>query len=335
MDKIKVIVSPRKLGTSPSKVKIVVVAGPTASGKSDLAIRLARRFKGEIISADSRQVYRRMDIGTGKVTKREQRLARHWLLDVASPTRQYTVARFTRDARRALADIVRRGKLPIICGGTGFWIDALVYGQSIPDVKPDTRLRTRLRKLTAAQLFARLQKLDPVRAAVIDRHNPVRLVRALEIVMSTGQPVPARTNGSPYEPLYLGVSRPLPELKRRIEKRLDARLKTGMVAEVRRLHASGVSWKRLESFGLEYRHLARYLQGKYEVRSNNAEVRKSETSSFAIRTSPFQAMRNALLGDIIAYSKRQLTWWKKNNDIRWVRNQNEASGLVLKFLEVN
>lgn len=123
------------------KPHILVIVGPTASGKSDLAIALARELYGEIISADSRQVYRSMDIGTGKVTKREQKLARHWLLDVASPTRQYTVAHFVRDATKAIRDITKRGKLPIICGGTAFWIDALVYGQSIPDVKPDPKLR--------------------------------------------------------------------------------------------------------------------------------------------------------------------------------------------------
>jgi tRNA dimethylallyltransferase len=336
------------------RIKLIVIAGPTASGKSDMAIRLARRFNGEIISADSRQVYRGMDIGTGKVTRdqvrsknaesRSQKLRhsafansyfsggiRHHLLDVASPARQYTVAHFTRDARRAIRDIVRRGKLPIICGGTGFWIDALVYGQSIPDVKPDAKLRKRFGKLSAEHLFKMLRKLDPVRAATIDRHNPVRLIRALEIVYATGKPVPQRTDSTPYDVLYTGVSRPLPELKRRIEKRLDVRLKSGMVAEVRRLHELGVSWKRLESFGLEYRHLAKYLQGKYEVRSKNAEV-KSGTSSFAIRTSPFQAMRSALLADIIAYAKRQLTWWRKNTDIHWIKTPAQAERLMKEFL---
>lgn len=293
-----------------NRPKIVVVAGPTASGKSDIAVQLARKFNGEIISADSRQVYRGMDIGTGKVTRREQKLARHWLLDVASPTRQYTVAHFKRDAARAISDIKRRGKLPIICGGTGFWIDALVYDQSLPAVKPDTKLRARLTKQTAPQLFARLRKLDPVRAAGIDGHNPVRLIRALEIVLSTGRPVPPQKNGSPFEPLYLGVSRPLPELKRRIEKRLDARLKAGMVAEVRRLHASGVSWKRLESFGLEYRWIARFLQNKIA------------------RT----AMRGELLHDIIAYSKRQLTWWRKNPDVRLISSPTVADRLIRNFL---
>lgn len=295
-----------------NKLPIIVVAGPTSSGKSDLAIALARKFNGEIISADSRQVYRGMDIGTGKVTQREQRLARHWLLDVASPTRQYSVARFQREAQKAIRDIVRRGKLPIICGGTGFWIDSLVYGQQLPEVKPNTRLRSRLQKLSAAQLYTRLAKLDPVRAASIDRYNPVRLIRALEIVLSTGKPVPPRTNGSPYEPLYLGVSRPLSELKRRIEKRLDMRLRTGMVREVKHLHASGVSWKRLELFGLEYRWVSRYLQGKISR----------------------PAMRERLLLDIIHYAKRQMTWFRRNRDVRWITSDQQAVRLVRSFLEM-
>ncbi len=302
--------------------KIIVVSGPTASGKSDIAIALARKFNGEIISADSRQVYRGMDIGTGKVTKREQKLARHWLLDVVSPTRQYSVARFKRDARRAIRDIVRRSKLPIICGGTGFWIDALVYDLQLPDVKPDPKLRTRLRKLSTAQLYARLKKLDPARAVTIDQHNPVRLIRALEIVMISGKPVPAMHRSSPYDVLYLGVSRPMDKLKQRIEKRLDARLRAGMVAEVKRLHAppagGGVSWKRLESFGLEYRWVARYLQIV-------AKNKKRKTSSSA-------EMRAGLLHDIIAYAKRQLTWWRKNKDTHRIIDISQANRLVKAFL---
>jgi len=318
-----------------NKPRIIVVGGPTASGKSDIAIALARKLNGEIISADSRQVYRGMDIGTGKVprdkvlsknveyrsTKKLRHSSfensyfssniRHWLLDVASPTRQYTVAHFQRDARKAIKDILKRGKLPIICGGTGFWIDALVYNLAIPKVKPNRVLRAKLQKLSADELFARLKKLDPVRAKAIDRHNPVRLIRALEIVMSTGKPVPPKTNSSPYGLLYLGVTRPQAELHARIKKRLIARLRAGMVAEVKKLHTSGVSWKRLESFGLEYRWVAKYLQAH--------RLHPSE------KVKPF---RDELLRDIIAYSKRQLTWWKRNKEIRWIQNLNEAMILV-------
>jgi tRNA dimethylallyltransferase len=289
-----------------SKPSLIVIAGPTSSGKSDLAILLAKKLDGEIISADSRQVYRGMDIGTGKITKREKRMARHWLLDIASPKRQCNVAQWKRAAQRAIADITRRGKLPIICGGTGFWMDSLVYDTSIPDVKPSPALRARLQKLSPAQLFAKLKKLDPVRASHIDRHNPVRLIRALEIVMATGAPVPPLHRASPYDVLYLGIAVPQKELDRRIEQRLDARLKRGMITEVRRLHASGVSWKRLESFGLEYRWVARFLRGSTSEKE----------------------MRDQLLRAIIQYSKRQRTWWRKNPDITWISNPTEVMQLA-------
>ncbi|HXK37336.1 MAG TPA: tRNA (adenosine(37)-N6)-dimethylallyltransferase MiaA [Candidatus Paceibacterota bacterium] len=292
------------------KIPCIVVAGPTSSGKSDLAIRLARTFNGEIVSADSRQVYRGMDIGTGKVSKREQRLVRHWLLDVASPRNQYSVARYQRDAQKAILDIVRRGKLPIICGGTGFWIDALVYGLRLPEVKPDAKLRARLARHTPAQLYARLKTLDPIRAASIDRHNSVRLIRALEIVITTKAAVPRPDRSSPYRILYLGVARPWDALRKRITERLDARLVRGMIAEIRRLHASGISWKRLEAFGLEYRWVTRYLQ----------------------RTVDRPTMQNALLHDIIGYAKRQYTWWRKNPDIVWVTSYRQAERLAREFL---
>lgn len=291
--------------------RVIVIAGPTASGKSDIAISLAQKLNGEIISADSRQVYRGMDIGTGKVTKREQRLARHWLLDIASPSRQYTVAHFKRDAQKAIRDMTRRGKLPIICGGTGFWIDTLVYGRDLPDVKPSPSLRKELSRLSVIELYRRLKKLDPVRAKSIDQKNPVRLIRALEIVLTTGKPVQklARKHQSPYNTLYLCVSRPADQLRTRITKRLDARLRSGMISEVKRLHASGVSWNRLEAFGLEYRWVAQHLQSKLS------------------RTS----MRDGLLHDIIAYSKRQLTWWKRNKNIHYINDSRDLDCLAGHF----
>lgn len=280
-----------------------------------MAIALARTLNGEIISADSRQVYRGMDIGTGKVTKREQKLARHWLLDIASPKRQYSVAQWKHAAQRAIADIIGRGKTPIICGGTGFWIDSLIYQTDIPDVKPNPKLRAKLAQQTADELFARLKKLDPIRAAHIDRHNPVRLIRALEIVMATGKPVPrTMIYHSPYDVLYLGISVSQKILNQRIEQRLDARLKAGMIREIENLHASGVSWKRLESFGLEYRFVARYLQ-------------HSRGSTSGRKRSSLNSMRDQLLRAIIQYSKRQRTWWRKNPDIKWVASLTESMRL--------
>ena len=293
--------------------KIIIVAGPTASGKSDIAIALARRFNGEIISADSRQVYRGMDIGSGKVTKTEQRLAKHWLLDVASPTRQYSVTQWKKAAQKIITDIIHRGKIPIICGGTSFWIDSLVYDLALPEVKPNQKLRAILNKLSPEELFARIRELDPVRAQTIDRHNPRRLIRALEIILATGQPVPPLSNKlrpTSFNLLYLAVSYPPNILAKRIALRLDKRLKHEMLAEVRRLHASGVSWKRLESFGLEYRWLAQYLQKK---------ITRDQ-------------MRDGLLRDIIKYSKRQMTWLRHNKDIVWIKNVTRAESLVRKFL---
>lgn len=292
------------------KTRIIVVAGPTASGKSDLAIRLARRFDGEIISADSRQVYRGMDIGTGKVTRHEQKLAKHWLLDVASPRTQYSVAKWKLAAQKKIVDIVRRGKLPIICGGTGFWIDALVYDAAFPDVKPNPRLRARMAAQPLETLVATLYEKDPVRARSIDLKNRRRVMRALEIIEATGQPVPRVVYRSPYEPLYLAVSMDAETLKARIASRLDRRLNIGMVAEVRRLHDSGVSWKRLDDFGLEYRWVARYVRG---------QVGRNE-------------MRDKLLADIVHYSKRQMTWWRTNGDIHWVIGAAQAHVLAKSFL---
>jgi tRNA dimethylallyltransferase len=319
--------------------RLIVVAGPTASGKSDLAIALARRLDGEIISADSRQVYRGMDIGTGKVSrnkrkkKSEKRAAGsvttrfsslasrylsgrvpHHLLDVASPKRRYTVARWRKAAEKAIADIASRGKIPIVCGGTGFYIDALVYGLSLPEVPPDVTLRAGLERRTTEELFTRLKILDPRRAADIDRHNRRRLIRALEIVLKTGKPVPSTGTiygtGS-YDVLYFGIDVPMNRLKERIEKRLDTRLRAGMVAEVRNLRAQGVHWKRLEEFGLEYRWIARFLQKK---------ISRTE-------------MRDGLLRDIIAYAKRQMTWFKRNPGLIWVQNKNKALRLAERFLE--
>lgn len=290
--------------------KIIVIAGPTASGKSDLAISLAKCFNGEVISADSRQVYRGMDIGAGKVTKAQQKIVRHWLLDVASPKRQYTVAQYKKAATRAITNISHRGKLPIICGGTGFYIDSLVYGLTLPDVRPDAKLRTQLKRLSPLELFALLKKLDPRRAATIDPYNSVRLIRALEIAIKTGRPVAKSIKISSYQILYLAIEVPKNKLAKLITHRLEARLKAGMIKEVFRLHANGLSWKRLESFGLEYRWTAKFLQHKL----SRAQ------------------MREGILRDSIKYSKRQLTWLRHNKNIIWINNYAKASSLIAPFL---
>ncbi|MDP2362412.1 MAG: tRNA (adenosine(37)-N6)-dimethylallyltransferase MiaA, partial [Ignavibacteria bacterium] len=176
---------------SRSNKKLIVVLGQTSSGKSELAVKLAEKFNGEIISADSRQIYKGMDIGTGKITKKEMRGIPHYLLDIASPKRRFSVAQYRKLVIKAINKIFNKGKIPILCGGTGFYIQAVVDGIIIPEVKPDWRLRSDLEQLSTEELFNRLKKLDPKRAKTIDKNNRRRLIRALEIVIKTKKPVPA------------------------------------------------------------------------------------------------------------------------------------------------
>jgi len=321
--------------------KIITILGPTASGKSELAVRIAKKFNGEVISADSRQVYRGMDIGTGKITKKEMRGVPHHLLDVASPKRRFTVAQYRKLALRAINKIFKKGKTPIICGGTGFYIQAVIDGLVIPEVKPDPLLRRSLDSLSAEELFKKLRKLDPRRAKNIDRHNKRRLVRALEIVIKTKKPVPVlKKNPLPYPVLMLGIKKSPEELKKLIKKRLLKRLRHGMTAEVKKLHENGVSWKRLEDFGLEYRWIARYLTdfrtNGYlgcrtspkiwgDVRHPDIRYRNFEKSNFF----------NYLQKDTEHYAKRQMTWFKRDKRIHWVINYQEAEKLAKNFLSKN
>lgn len=318
---------------------MIAVIGPTASGKSDLALRLAlwlrsgrieKQFgvKGaEIISADSRQVYKGMDIGTGKVTKKEQGLVRHHLLDVANPKKVFTVSDFKKLGGKAIDDIVSHHKLPIIVGGTAFYVDALLKDLHLPEVPPNKKLRAHLDKLGIELLFEKLKKLDPERAGNIDPKNKRRIIRALEIIEARGKVPPLDTNYSllttNYNVLWLGI-RPK-DLNIKIEKRLDIRLKQGMVREVINLHnppaGGGVSWRRLDDFGLEYRWISRWLK--------NHKNNKSDLFSNS------QEYEN-LLRNIIKYSKRQMTWFKRNKKIHWINppagGRREAEKIIRKFL---
>jgi tRNA dimethylallyltransferase len=303
--------------------KIIVILGPTASGKSDLAVKIAlwlsskkikKKFDiegAEIISADSRQVYRGMDIGTGKITKEEMKGIPHYLLDVASPKRNFTVAQFVDLAKKAISKIFKKKKIPIICGGTWFYIYALVDGYTFPRVKPDWKLRRKLEKKSEKELFEELKKLDPERAKTIDPHNKRRLIRAIEIAKKIGKVPPLKKQPLPYPILFLGIEKNFPELKKLIEKRLKKRLKQGMIEEVKKLRESGVSWKKLESFGLEYEWIAKYLQGKIEK----------------------EEMIKKLQRDIEKFARRQIKVFKKDKRVVWIKNEREAKKAIKKFLE--
>jgi tRNA dimethylallyltransferase len=275
--------------------KILVVCGPTATGKSDLAVALAVAFDGEVISADSRQVYKGLNIGAGKITEAEMKGVPHHLLDVIDPKKTYTVEKFRIDGKKAIDDILRRDKLPIICGGTGFYIDALVSGEEFPAVSPDPKLRATLAKKTPETLMKIIAKLDPKRAKALDPHNKVRIIRAIEIVKSLGK-VPKVKRKTRYETLYIGLTTEKETLRKRIHDRLLKRVDAGMIQEVKKLRANGVSWKRLHSLGLEYRYVALLLQKK---------ISKEE-------------MLEKLENEIVHFAKRQMTWFKRNKDIEWI-----------------
>ncbi|MBX5451201.1 tRNA (adenosine(37)-N6)-dimethylallyltransferase MiaA [Thermogemmatispora sp.] len=298
-----------------SKGKVVVVLGPTASGKSALGIQLAQRFNGEIVSADSRQVYRGLDIGTAKVTPEERAQIPHHLLDVADPSEVYSAARFREEALAAIDAILSRGKLPLLVGGSPHYIQLVVDNLQVPQVPPDMELRRQLEQRPLAELVAELERRDPHTAAHIDRRNPRRVIRALEVCLLTGRPF-SEQQGAPaplYESLLLGIHWPRAELYRRIDQRVDERLRQGMVDEVRRLLAQGISHERLEALGLEYRFISRLLRGEYESEAVMAEHLKHAIHDFA---------------------RRQLSWFRRDQRIIWLEGPDleRATTEVARFL---
>lgn len=308
----------------PKKVtsrKLVIVVGPTASGKSELAVKIAKEIAGEIISADSRQIYKGMDIGSGKVAGKWTHIKNkngaqkkvylykkipHYLIDEASPRIQYSVTKFQKKAQTVIEDIFKRGKIPIICGGTAHWVDSIAFGQHFPEIKPNKEIRTTLAQLTTGGMYQKLIALDPARAKTIDPKNHRRLIRALEIIQLTGKPVPPPKQKPQYDITWLGLDPDPKTLETKIHKRLKLRLNQGMLTEVEHLHKMGLSWKRLESFGLEYKFCALLLQGN--IAKNEFEEKL------------FTAIRQ--------YTKRQKTWWKRNLEIRWAENPNALLALV-------
>jgi tRNA dimethylallyltransferase len=301
--------------------KIIVIMGPTASGKSGVAIKLAQKFDGEVISADSRQIFRGMDIGTGKVegywdSKKAVYISEnipHHLIDIANPDEDFNVSHFKKIAKEKILDIQKRGKLPILCGGTAFWIDTLIKNSELPEVPPNEKLRAELAKKNIVELLKELEKIDPIRANTIDKQNKIRLIRALEICAVIGK-VPVSNvaeKNSSDSVLRIGMLVEKSELHKKIKIRLDERFDLGMIPEVEKLHTNGLPWDKIESFGLEYRNIAQYLQGKIDL----AEMKK------------------LLYFDIIHYAKRQMTWLKKNKAIIWLNNYDAIKKEVALFIQ--
>ena len=282
------------------KQKIIVIVGPTASGKSELAIQIAQKYNGEIISADSRQVYRGLDIGTAKVpgawrngTFYYKKISHH-CIDIVSPKKIYSVAEYQKHANAAIQSIIQKRKIPILVGGTGLWIDAVVYGWHLPHVLPDQKLRTRLEKKTPAQLLAMLKKLDPQRAGTIEQKNPRRLIRAIEIATTLGS-VPTLEKCSLYGTLIFGLNPTLAILERRIRDRAQKMIQHGLIAEIKKLLVSRVGKKRIREFGFEYRAGLAYLEEAMDGKK----------------------LREHIVRDTRAYARRQMTWFKRNQNITW------------------
>jgi tRNA dimethylallyltransferase len=283
------------------RAHLLVICGPTATGKTDLAITLAQHVGGEIVNADSRQVYRSMDIGTAKPTPAQRAAAPHHLLDVVDPDEPFTLADYLERAHNAIAGILTRGGLPIVVGGTGLYVRALAQGFAVPRVPPDPRLRAELEALAEAEgspaLLARLRRSDPHTAATIDARNPRRLIRAIEVAEATGVSFATQRMARPrYDTLVLGLSADRALLYERADRRVDAMMAAGFLDEVAALDARGYSPDLPALSGLGYRQLGEHLRG-------------ARTLDDAV-----QATKLATHGFI----RRQLTWFRREPGIHWL-----------------
>ncbi len=289
--------------------KVIVIVGTNASGKSSLAIRLAKKYNGEVISADSRQVYKGLDIGTGKVTEEEMGGIKHHLLDVSEVSNRYTAANFARDGQIAIQEIVKKGKVPIIAGGTGFYIQALLNPNVLASIPPNENLRKELEKKTEKELLEQLKEIDEERALKLSEQvNKRRLVRAVEVALTSPEMFETTTS-TEYEVLWIGIHWSKEDLEARIKERTNLRIEQGMIEEAKNLNTS---FERMRELGLEYKHLADYLEEK---------ITKEEL------------VENINIGDR-QYAKRQRTWFKRNESINWFENGElqKAGKLVEEFL---
>ena len=284
------------------KPPLLILTGPTAVGKTECSLSLAKALNGEIINADSMQVYRGMDIGTAKLPEKEREGIPHHLIDICDPTESYDVVRFQSEAKRCIDEIRKRGHLPILVGGTGFYIQAVVYGVDFSDEEPDTDLRKELQAIAIKQgaqaLHDKLAELDPASAKKIHPNNVKRVIRAIEFFRQTGQPISEhneieRAKESPYRFLYAVLTLPREILYERIDVRVDAMLSDGLVDEVRGLLKRGLAPGLTAMQGLGYKEIAAYLRGETDL-EEAVRILKRDTRHFA---------------------KRQMTWYKREKEV--------------------
>ena len=291
--------------------KCIVILGPTATGKSDIAVKIAKFFNGEIISADSRQVYKELNLASGKITEKEMAGIKHHLLDVTDLNNDFSVSIFKDLAIKALNEIWAKGKIPIICGGTGFYIESIVKNTSVPEVPANKVLRKELSNKSADELYKILEKLDPERSRTIDKDNPARLIRAIEIATKLGNVPKNKVNEQLADFIQIGLDLPDEILKERILKRINDRLDVGMIEEIDNILKSGINEEKLSSLGLEPRHILRFLK---------KEITKEQ-------------MISDLFKDTRAFAKRQRTWFKRDKDIKWYKNNKKDLDEIINFIK--
>ncbi len=264
-----------------NKPHLVLLVGPTAVGKTEIAIHLAERINGEIISADSRLFYRGMDIGTAKPTREERARVKHHLIDIANPDEILSLAVFQQKTRKAIADIHTHGKLPLLVGGTGQYVRAVTEGWKLPKVKPDERLRSKLEKEKDEKgsdlLYEKLKSLDPDAAKKIDPRNVRRTIRALEVILTTGRRFSEQRgqSESPYHLITIGLTRPRPELYARIDARIESMFASGLLEEVKNLLAEGYSTELPTMSAIGYRECVSVIEGKMNVEQAKVEMRRA------------------------------------------------------------
>ena len=288
-----------------STTPLLIIAGPTASGKSASAVELAIRMNGEVISADSMQVYRGMDIGSAKVTPEEMRGVPHHLIDCVDPSETWNVVRFQEEARKAVRSVAASGKLPILCGGTGFYIQALLYDIDFTEMEENTPMRERLAAIADAQgpeaLHRMLQERDPASAAAIHPNNIKRVIRALEFLEESGQSIAShnteqRGREPAYRSAFMVLTMDRKKLYERIDRRVDLMMEAGLLEEVTRLRDAGIPRDSTAMQGIGYKQIYGHLEGEYDL-DEAVRLIKRDTRHFA---------------------KRQLTWFRREKDVIWV-----------------
>lgn len=301
----------RKKTRKGDKRKILVIVGPTASGKSALAVRLAKRLGGEIVSADSRQIYRGLEIGSNYPAKAELRAVPHHLIGFADPKKTFTAAEYQKKARQAIAGIWKRDKLPILVGGTGFYVQAAVDGIVMPEVPPNKTLRKKLASKSTGELADMLRKKDEERWQAIDRQNPRRLIRAIEIATVLGKVPKTKANPLKADTVLIGLDPGKRALGEAINKRSQRMIRLGFINETKKLLEKGVKREKIREFGFEYQDALRYLAGEIKSKKELADAISKMTQQ---------------------YAKRQMTWFKRDRRIRWIAGKREAFDYARKLL---